>query len=82
MPQRRIPRPSNSETDLRSLKAYVPVDTWSEVMDRAEKAGLSVSRYLSALIDRDQLDEHGRPVWAPHANAEAEPLPGMETAAA
>lgn len=34
-------------------------------MDRADRAGLSVSKYLAALIARDELDETGRPVWAP-----------------
>jgi len=81
MSHRRIPRPTNASTDLRTLKTYVSIETWSDVMDRAESAGLSVSRYLSALIDRDELDSDGRPLWAelmPHP----EPLPGMETTAA
>lgn len=84
MATRRVPAPTNASTDLRTLKTYVPVETWSEVMDRAEKAGLSVSRYLSALISRDEVDEEGRPMWVelPSPGATAEPLPGMETVAA
>ena len=50
-------------------------------MDRAESAGLSVSRYLSALIDRDELDSDGRPLWA-ELTSHADHLPGMETTAA
>jgi len=81
MSQRQLPRPTNASTDLRILKTYVSSETWSDVMDRAESAGLSVSRYLSALIDRDELDSDGRPLWAelmPHPK----PLPGMGTTAA
>lgn len=46
-------------------------------MDRAELAGMSVSGYLNALIDRDELDAAGRPVWveAPHEDQEQEELP-------
>ncbi len=78
MSQRQLPRPTNASTDLRILKTYVSSETWSDVMDRAESAGLSVSRYLSALIDRDELDSDGRAEPA----SRTEPLPGMETTAA
>ena len=78
MAERRVPRPANADTDMRSLKTYVPVEKWSEVMDRTEKAGISVSKYLSALIDRDQLDEQGWPVSAASQNDVSLPLPGME----
>ena len=30
----------------------------------AEAAGLSLSGYIGALINRDQVDENGRPLWA------------------
>ncbi len=84
MAERRIPRPTNCGTDLRTIRTYVPVEKWGEVMDRAEKAGLSASRYLSMLIDRDELDVDGRPIWAESPAGLAEPLPGMDvkTAAA
>ena len=84
MAQRRIPGPANADTDMRSLKTYVPIEKWSEVMNRTEKAGISVSKYLSALIDRDELDAEGCPTWvAPVPSSHrTEPLPGIDTAAA
>lgn len=84
MAQRRIPGPANADTDMRSLKTYVPIEKWSEVMNRSEKAGISVSRYLSALIDRDELDAEGCPLWAApvYGPSRTEPLPGIDTAAA
>ena len=65
MTERRIPGPAAVNSDLRAVKAYVPTSKWAEVTDRAARAGLTVSAYLNVLIDRDPLDEHGRPVWAP-----------------
>jgi hypothetical protein len=84
MVERRAPGPAAPGTDLRVLKTYVPVESWHDVMDRAEKAGLSVSRYIRALIDRDELDADGRPVWIDPAlsSTSTEPLPGMDPAAA
>lgn len=57
-------------TDLRAVKAYVPTSTWAEVYDRSEKAGLTVSAYLRALIERDTLDQDGRPTWATESRQE------------
>lgn len=75
--RRSIPGPAGTGTDLRAVKAYVPLQKWQAVMDRAELAGMSVSAYLNALIDRDQVDAAGRPVWveAPHEDQEQEELP-------
>jgi hypothetical protein len=81
MVQRRIPRPGSPTTDLRALKTYVSIAKWNEVMDRAEKSGLSASRYINALIDRDQLNSEGRPVWA-DPPMQRNPLPGLEDPAA
>lgn len=50
--------------DLHLLKVYVPPDQKITVMRRAAKAGLSVSAYLKSLIERDEVDDSGRPVWA------------------
>jgi hypothetical protein len=65
MTDRPTPGPAGFGTDLRAVKAYVSVDRWRDVMTRAALAGMSVSAYLNALIERDQLDGDGRPVWAP-----------------
>jgi len=79
MAQRRIPGPTNGDSAMRSLKTYVPIEKWSNVTDRAEKAGLTVSKYLTALIDRDVLDANGRPVWVTPPIAGVDPLPGLES---
>lgn len=77
--KREAPVPVNSSTQLVTLKTYVDRDEWADVMDRAQKAGMSVSKYLRALITRDELDADGRPVWAPRPST-AEALPGLEAA--
>lgn len=76
--RRRTPGPAGIGTDLRAVKAYVPIETWAEVMDRADKAGMTVSAYLRALIERDVLDEDGRPAWAPEPSPR---LQGMNVSA-
>lgn len=80
MAERRAPRPTNGSPDKVPVKTYVTVDKWGEVMDRAEKAGISVSSYLSTLIDRDELDADGRPTWAPPPAEDT--LPGIGSKAA
>jgi hypothetical protein len=75
MAKRSAPVPAGVGTDLRQVKAYVPLQKWQDVMDRAELAGMSVSAYLNALIDRDQLDESGRPVWVEQTSQDQEELP-------
>jgi hypothetical protein len=72
MTERRIPGPATANSDLRAIKAYMPSAKWAVVMDRAEKAGISASAYVNALIDRDHVDDAGRPVWAPTAVARQE----------
>ena len=73
---RKIPK-APITTDLRTLKTYVTIEMWCEAMDRAEKAGMSLSKYLAELIARDQLDESGRPVWATEPQIEDQlPLAG------
>ena len=79
--RRLLPKPATVGTDLRALRTYVSIDEWYDAMDRAEKAGLSLSRYLRMLLARDQLDADGRPVWVPHTTSSDEP-PGMEGSAA
>lgn len=76
--RRRTPAPAGIGTDLRAVKAYVPTETWAEVMDRAEKADMTVSAYLRTLIERDVLDEDGRPVWAAQPDPQ---LQGMNISA-
>ena len=75
----RLPKPIGG--DLRQLKAYVPPERWAEVTERAKKAGLTVSRYLNALIDRDEVDDTGTPVWAAERATGQLPLAGLNPAA-
>ncbi len=75
----RLPKPVAG--DLRLLKAYVPPAKWAHVMDRAKNAGMSVSGYLNALIDRDELDASGRPVWVVQDAPAQLPLSGLGAAA-
>jgi len=58
----RLPKPVAG--DLRIHKLYAGPDRWVEIAQRAKRAGMTVSAYLNALIDRDELDADGRPVWA------------------
>jgi len=74
MTPHRVPGPAGVGTDLRAVKAYVPLSKWAEVTERAQKAGLTVSAYLKALIDRDTLDSDGRPDWAPRQDSHQEEI--------
>jgi hypothetical protein len=60
---------------------------WSEddrqlVKAKAEAAGLTMNDYLIELARRDQVDEHGRPLWAAAGPpSQAEVLPGLSKSA-
>ncbi|GGM22280.1 hypothetical protein ACFFX1_11230 [Dactylosporangium sucinum] len=75
----RLPKPVAG--DLRLLKAYVPPERWADVTERAKRAGLTVSGYLNALIDRDELDDTGTPVWAAARSSAQLPLAELNPAA-
>jgi hypothetical protein len=64
------------------MQGKVPPHTRERANAIADALGVSLGLYLEALIDRDQLDEHGRPVWAAEAgllrNEADPPLPGVE----
>lgn len=63
--ERPIPGPANPTTNLRRLgPPYVSKEQHLEVSRRAALAGMSVSKYLIALIERDEVDEDGCPTWA------------------
>lgn len=51
------------------------------IADRAKKANMSVSSYLNALVDRDELDENGCPAWASAATSTQPSLVDLEHAA-
>jgi hypothetical protein len=69
------------------VQAQVPPCTRDRAHAIADALGVSLSRYLEQLIERDQLDQYGRPIWAAEAGLLREkntdtPLPGMEPSAA
>lgn len=52
------------------LSPMVPAEAHAAAYANAKAAGVSMGKYLAELIMRDQLDEHGRPVWACEAFGE------------
>ncbi len=75
----RLPQPVAG--NLRIHKAYAPPERWLMIADRAKKAGMSVSSYLNALVDRDVLDGDGCPVWAKTPGSTQTTLADLEDAA-
>ena len=45
------------------LNARVLPDRREKALRAAEALGISVNAYIDALLDREQLDERGRPLW-------------------
>lgn len=57
------------------LTGYVDPETHARAKAAAYAGGMSLGLYLSRLIERDELDEDGRPAWAtPAPTGEALPL--------
>lgn len=74
----RLPKPVAG--DLRIHKLYAGPDRWLEIARRAKAAGMSASAYLNELVDRDKVDDSGRPVWRrirtrPNSRCPDSPLP-------
>jgi hypothetical protein len=59
-----------SKNKLVRLSPLVPPEAHAKAFANAKASGVSMGRYLAELILRDQLDEHGRPVWASEAFGE------------
>ncbi len=70
---KRLPKPVAG--DLRIHKVYAGPERWLEIAARAERAGMSVSAYLNALIERDEVDETGTPSWAAERAHQTAQLP-------
>lgn len=49
----------------RNLYGRVLPEIHSKATTAAQAAKMSLSAYLESLIARDELDEQGRPLWAP-----------------
>jgi hypothetical protein len=82
----RARRPRGYSEPTVPMQAQVPPHTRQRANAVADALGVSLGRYLEQLIERDPLDEHGRPVWAAEAGLLAEnpgtPLPGIEPSVA
>jgi len=61
------------------MKNRVPVCTKARANATADALGITMGQYIELLIERDELDATGRPLWAnevfPPAN---DPIPGLE----
>ncbi len=69
------------------LQARVPMHVRERANAAADALGISLGLYLEQLVTRDQLDEHGRSLWAGDAgiapkNEHDQALPGMTVSAA
>ena len=67
------------------LQGRVPERTRHRANAVADSLGISLGRYLEILVERDELDDQGRPLWAAEAGLlpqTDEPLPGLETTTA
>jgi hypothetical protein len=83
----RARRPRGGAVGTVPMQGKVPEHTRDRANAIADALGVSLSRYLEQLIEREQLGEHGRPVWAAEAGLLRKkqpdpPLPGMEPSAA
>ncbi|HKS98888.1 MAG TPA: hypothetical protein VJT31_05090 [Rugosimonospora sp.] len=67
--------------DLLQHKMYVSRERYLLIARRAKAAGMSISKYLNALVDRDEVDADGRPAWAPTAISTQPTLVDVEHAA-
>jgi len=57
----------------------VPKSTRTRGGAIADALGITMGQYVELLIERDELDAAGRPLWASEVFAPAsDPLPGME----
>lgn len=57
------------------LVGYVGTETHARAKAAAFAGGMSLGLYLSRLIEADEVDDAGRPLWAVPNDADAETLP-------
>lgn len=72
----RVRRPHVGGLKRMLLQARVDEQSWSKANKAADAAGISMSAYIQSLIDRDETDAEGCPVWrrAPDPTQEELPL--------
>lgn len=71
-------RPSNR---LRVASTRLSDELYQQVELAAERLGISMSRYIALLCERDSLDETGRPRWDPPADLTATDQTELELSA-
>jgi hypothetical protein len=67
------------------LQGRVPEATRRRANTAADALGVSLGRYLEYLVERDPLNDEGRPIWAAEVGLTPDPtetLPGLEGASA
>lgn len=61
------------------MNSRVQQETKDKADATADALGITLGRYVQMLVDRDQLDEYGRPLWAAEVFPDlADPIPGLE----
>ncbi len=61
------------------MKTRVSESTKVRANAAADALGITMAQYVELLIQRDEFDDAGRPLWADEVFSPAsDPLPGME----
>jgi len=64
---------------LVGVHCRVPEGTRTRASSTADALGITMGQYVELLIERDEIDGAGRPMWADEVFPSAHnPLPGME----
>lgn len=58
------PMPVAKSKGLVRLSPLVPPEVHATAFKNAQAMGVSMGKYVAALIARDQVDENGVPLWA------------------
>ena len=69
------PRATPRRDNRVKLSGYLQPQLYEKARTAADQANLSVGAYLERLIDADQVDEDGRPLWADSPARAPEQLP-------
>jgi hypothetical protein len=71
----RVRRPHVGGLKRMLLQARVDEQSWTKANKAADAAGISMSAYIQSLIDRDEVDADGCPVWRGPQDPGQEELP-------
>lgn len=66
-------------TPLVGMKSRVPERTRLRANAAADALGITLGQYVELLVERDEFDSAGRPVWAGEVfPPRHDPIPGLE----